>query len=44
MAWSIADYLASLEKGVNELLKEKDKPEAKSDPKPEEPKPETKNK
>ncbi len=44
VAWSIADYLASLEKGVNELLKEKDKPEAKSDPKPEEPKPETKNK
>ena len=26
--WSIADYLASLEKGVNELLKEKDKAEA----------------
>jgi F-type H+-transporting ATPase subunit b len=30
VAWSIADYLASLEKGVDELLKEKDKPEAKS--------------
>ena len=29
VAWSIADYLASLEKGVDELLKEKDKPEAK---------------
>ena len=28
VAWSIADYLASLEKGVGELLKEKDKPEA----------------
>ena len=28
VAWSIADYLASLEKGVEELLKEKDKPEA----------------
>jgi F-type H+-transporting ATPase subunit b len=28
VAWSIADYLASLEKGVDELLKEKDKPEA----------------
>ena len=27
MAWSIADYLASLEKGVDELLKEKDKPD-----------------
>ena len=25
VAWSIADYLASLEKGVGELLKEKDK-------------------
>jgi len=33
VAWSIADYLASLGKGVDELLKEKDKPEAK--PKPE---------
>jgi F-type H+-transporting ATPase subunit b len=29
VAWSIADYLESLEKGVDELLKEKDKPEAK---------------
>ena len=29
VAWSIADYLASLEKGVDELLKEKDQPEAK---------------
>src|SRR5664279_875311 len=61
VAWSIADYLASLEKGVGELLKEKDKPEAKAEPKskpetkaepkpaakaepkPEEPKPETKS-
>jgi F-type H+-transporting ATPase subunit b len=34
IAWSIADYLASLEKGVDELLKEKDKPEAKAVPKP----------
>jgi F-type H+-transporting ATPase subunit b len=38
VAWSIADYLASLEKGVEELLKEKDKseakPEAKAEPKP----------
>ena len=32
VAWSIADYLASLEKGVEELLKEKDKPEAKPSP------------
>jgi F-type H+-transporting ATPase subunit b len=35
IAWSIADYLASLEKGVGELLKENDKPEAKTEPKPE---------
>ena len=28
VAWSIADYLASLEKGVDELLKEQDKAEA----------------
>jgi len=34
LAWSIADYLASLEKSVGELLKEKDKPEVKSQPKP----------
>jgi F-type H+-transporting ATPase subunit b len=53
LAWSIADYLASMEKGVDEVLKEKDKaiakaeakPEAKVEPKPEakpEPKPEAK--
>jgi F-type H+-transporting ATPase subunit b len=30
VAWSIADYLASLEKGVDELLNEKDKPIAKA--------------
>lgn len=39
LAWSITDYLASLEKGVAELLKKQDKapakPEAKTDPKPE---------
>ncbi len=35
VAWSIADYLASLEKGVDELLKEKDKAEIKADPEPE---------
>src|SRR5665213_2353129 len=38
VAWSIADYLASLEKGVDELLKEKRTPkatlEAKSEPEP----------
>jgi F-type H+-transporting ATPase subunit b len=38
IAWSIADYLASLEKGVGELLNEQHKPEAKAAPKPE-PKP-----
>ena len=35
IVWSITDYLASLEKGVGELLKEKDKPEAKAAPKAE---------
>ena len=35
MAWSIADYLASLEKDVNELLKVQSKPEAKVETKPE---------
>jgi F-type H+-transporting ATPase subunit b len=35
IAWSIADYLGSLEKSVGELLKEKDNPEAKAQPKPE---------
>src|SRR5664279_2821162 len=34
VAWSIADYLASLEKGVDELLKKQDKPEPKAAPKP----------
>ena len=45
VAWSIADYLASLEKGVDALLKEKDKAEIKAEPEPEataEPKPEAK--
>jgi len=41
VAWSIADYLTSLEKGVDNLLKEKDKPIAKVEAKPEKPKPET---
>jgi F-type H+-transporting ATPase subunit b len=35
VAWSIKDYLASMEKGVDELLKEKDKPEAEARPGPE---------
>jgi F-type H+-transporting ATPase subunit b len=44
VGWSISDYLASLEKGVGDLLKEKDKPEAKAEAKPEikaTPKPQT---
>lgn len=36
VAWSIADYLASLEKGVGELLKAKDKPKGKAGSKLEE--------
>jgi F-type H+-transporting ATPase subunit b len=55
VAWSIADYLASLEKGVDELLKDKEQPAAETEPKPEakagpepsakaEPKPEAKAK
>jgi F-type H+-transporting ATPase subunit b len=39
IAWSIADYLLSLEKGVDELLKEKDEPETTTEPKPEVAKP-----
>jgi F-type H+-transporting ATPase subunit b len=35
LAWSIADYLASLEKGVGELLKAQPKAEAGSEPRPE---------
>ena len=39
VAWSIADYLGSMEKGVDELLNQKDKTEAKptgqAEPKPE---------
>lgn len=31
VAWSIADYLVSVEKGVGELLKEKDKPPEKAE-------------
>ena len=45
VAWSIADYLASLEKGVGEVLKAQDKPDPKAAPKPDakaEPKPEAK--
>ncbi len=33
VAWSIADYLTALETGVNQLLKEQDKPEPKAGPK-----------
>lgn len=38
VAWSIADYLASLEKSIGELLDAQSKPEVKAEPKPE-PKP-----
>ena len=41
VAWSIADYLASMEKGVDELLKEKEQPDAK--PNQAEPEPATKS-
>jgi F-type H+-transporting ATPase subunit b len=41
VAWSIADYLASLEEGIDDLLKAKDTPEAKAEPKSEELKPGT---
>jgi len=34
VGWTIADYLASLEKGVGELLKEKNKPAPKPEEKP----------
>jgi F-type H+-transporting ATPase subunit b len=53
LAWSIADYLVSLENDVDELLNGKDKPEAKGEAqskskpkpesKPEEPEPGTKS-
>ena len=46
VAWSIADYLTSLEKGVSELVKQQDKPEPRPAPKPDtkpEPKPEAKS-
>ena len=43
VAWSIANYLKLLEEGVDELLKEKNKPEAKAASQSEEPKPETKS-
>lgn len=43
VAWSIADYLVSLENGVAELLHEKNKPDAQSEPEPDEPQPETKS-
>ncbi|MDH4369753.1 MAG: F0F1 ATP synthase subunit delta [Nitrospira sp.] len=41
VAWSIADYLVSLEKGVGELLTKKDMPQAKAEPQSEEPQPQT---
>ena len=41
IAWSISDYLASLENGINELILEKPKPEAAAETKPAETKVET---
>ena len=38
VAWSIADYLASMENAVDELLQAKDKSKVKAEPKPEDPK------
>ncbi len=35
VAWSIADYLSSLEKSAGDLLKQKERPEARAKPKPE---------
>ena len=35
VAWSIAEYLASLEKSIGEFLDAQSKPEAKAEPKPE---------
>ena len=40
VGWSIADYLGSLERGVGELLKEKDKSKPKAETEPEAHKPE----
>lgn len=37
VAWSIADYLASMEKGVAEILNEKRKPQARAEPESEGP-------
>jgi F-type H+-transporting ATPase subunit b len=43
LAWSIADYLKSLEKGVDELLNAKDRPGAGAELEPETPGPEAKS-
>ena len=43
VAWSIADYLSSLENGVEEILHEKEKTQPKAEPKPEALLPVTKN-
>jgi F-type H+-transporting ATPase subunit b len=37
VAWSIADYLASLEKAIGELMKEPNTPAAIAQPEPEDP-------
>jgi len=41
VAWNIADYLVSLEEGVDALLQEEDRPVADADSRPEQAKPET---
>ena len=43
VAWSIADYLVSLKKGVDELLKGKDTPQTQSETKQEDAKPKKKS-
>jgi len=43
LAWSIADYLLSLEKGVGELLTKKDTSQVKAEPQSEEPQPQTRS-
>jgi hypothetical protein len=41
VAWSIAEYLGSLERAVGELMTEQDTPEVTAEPEPEDPTPET---
>jgi len=43
VGWNIADYLASLQQGVDDLLKKKEAAEVKAEPVPEAPNPATKS-